>query len=428
MTAWRGPPGRCCSARWPPTPSPGSASPVATAVRALPVGADGAAAAVPDPAVPDHAGRSGWLNTVPALVVPGHVQRVRHVPAAAVLPGAARASSRRRPGSTAPTRCRSTGAIMLPLAAPGLLALAILTVAVVVERPALAARGQHRPEQDDARRRAWPRCRAQYQTDYPVLEVNGLRHPLSPPGFVIGRGTDADLRINDPGISRLHAEVKVHPASGAGEIVDLGSTNGIAVNGHKVRQATLARAPGSRSAPPGCWCTRPRALRAPDSPCPNSPSRYQGAYLALLWLFVLSVVSVIRSDLFGPTAPRPPRSTTRSRSPWKEPAPPKKSRRGKKGRPKADDRAGSEDRAVGPPGRRAGADRPRLGLPAIRLDDDYVSTRHARFVRRGDAVVRRGPRLDQRHLPRQPAGHRARRRSGSACRSGSARRSLELRK
>ena len=72
-----------------------------------------------------------------------------------------------------------------------------------------------------------------------VLEVNGLRHPLAPPGFVIGRGTDADLRINDPGISRLHAEVKVHPASGAAEIVDLGSTNGITVNGHKVRQASL---------------------------------------------------------------------------------------------------------------------------------------------------------------------------------------------
>jgi hypothetical protein len=72
-----------------------------------------------------------------------------------------------------------------------------------------------------------------------VLEVNGMRHPLTAPGFVIGRGTDADLRINDPGISRLHAEVKVHPATGVAEIVDLGSTNGITVNGHKVRQATL---------------------------------------------------------------------------------------------------------------------------------------------------------------------------------------------
>lgn len=76
-----------------------------------------------------------------------------------------------------------------------------------------------------------------------VLEVNGMRHPLSPPGFVIGRGTDADLRINDPGISRLHAEVKVRPTRGGGadeaEIVDLGSTNGITVNGHKVQRAQL---------------------------------------------------------------------------------------------------------------------------------------------------------------------------------------------
>ena len=72
-----------------------------------------------------------------------------------------------------------------------------------------------------------------------VLEVNGLRHPLTPPGFVIGRGTDADLRIDDPGISRLHAEVKVHPATGVTEILDLGSTNGITVNGHKVQRAAL---------------------------------------------------------------------------------------------------------------------------------------------------------------------------------------------
>ena len=74
-----------------------------------------------------------------------------------------------------------------------------------------------------------------------VLEVNGMRHPLTPPGFNIGRGTDADLRINDPGISRLHAEVRVHE-TGAGftaEILDLGSTNGITVNGHKVQRAAL---------------------------------------------------------------------------------------------------------------------------------------------------------------------------------------------
>lgn len=79
-----------------------------------------------------------------------------------------------------------------------------------------------------------------------VLEVNGIRHPLVPPGMVIGRGTDADLRINDPGISRRHAQITV---TGTGEdqvieIVDLGSTNGISVGGRKVERAPLGN--GSR--------------------------------------------------------------------------------------------------------------------------------------------------------------------------------------
>jgi hypothetical protein len=74
-----------------------------------------------------------------------------------------------------------------------------------------------------------------------VLEVNGMRHPLQSPGLVIGRGTEADLRINDPGISRRHAEIRVSGSGPAQEvdIVDLGSTNGIIVNGHRVRQSAL---------------------------------------------------------------------------------------------------------------------------------------------------------------------------------------------
>jgi hypothetical protein len=79
-----------------------------------------------------------------------------------------------------------------------------------------------------------------------VLEVNGTRHPLQPPGLVIGRGSEADLRINDPGISRRHAQIKVQ-TSGPDlriDIVDLGSTNGIKVNGQKVQQAALQE--GSR--------------------------------------------------------------------------------------------------------------------------------------------------------------------------------------
>jgi len=75
-----------------------------------------------------------------------------------------------------------------------------------------------------------------------ILEVNGMKHPLEPPGLVIGRGSDADLRINDPGISRRHIEIRVFPSSSGSpqvSVVDLGSTNGMLVNGQRVQQATL---------------------------------------------------------------------------------------------------------------------------------------------------------------------------------------------
>lgn len=74
-----------------------------------------------------------------------------------------------------------------------------------------------------------------------VLVVNGERHPLEAPGMLIGRGTEADLRINDPGVSRRHAEIRVAagPESPWLSIVDLGSTNGMLVDGRRVEQASL---------------------------------------------------------------------------------------------------------------------------------------------------------------------------------------------
>jgi hypothetical protein len=87
-----------------------------------------------------------------------------------------------------------------------------------------------------------------------VLEVNGTRHPLMAPGLVVGRGSEADLRINDPGVSRRHAEflVTTRPEAttvpGEGplriEVHDMGSTNGITVDGRKVSRAELRE--GSR--------------------------------------------------------------------------------------------------------------------------------------------------------------------------------------
>jgi hypothetical protein len=54
---------------------------------------------------------------------------------------------------------------------------------------------------------------------------------------VIGRATDSDLRLEDPGVSRRHAEIRV--TDKGGEITDLGSTNGVRLNGTAVTSARL---------------------------------------------------------------------------------------------------------------------------------------------------------------------------------------------
>ncbi len=69
------------------------------------------------------------------------------------------------------------------------------------------------------------------------LEINGVRHPLTKPVMTIGRGLDVDLRIEDPGVSRRHAEIRT--GGGTAIITDLGSTNGVIVDGQPVDQARL---------------------------------------------------------------------------------------------------------------------------------------------------------------------------------------------
>jgi hypothetical protein len=68
------------------------------------------------------------------------------------------------------------------------------------------------------------------------LEINGVRHPLSQTVTTMGRGTDVDLRIDDPSVSRRHAEIRLGTPS---YVSDLGSTNGIVVDNQHVPQAQL---------------------------------------------------------------------------------------------------------------------------------------------------------------------------------------------
>ena len=107
------------------------------------------------------------------------------------------------------------------------------------------------------------------------------------------------------------------------------------------------------------------------------------AYLAILWIFVLSAISVIRSDMFGARVPEAARGAA--------PARPRKQDRSR-GKPAKRPRGEPTHVAV-VDGANAGEtvsldDAPILigrgNDAAIRLDDDYVSTRHARIAASGD--------------------------------------------
>ena len=70
----------------------------------------------------------------------------------------------------------------------------------------------------------------------PYLEVGGAAYPLVRAVSRIGRGSDADIRVEDPGVSRMHCEIVLGSPAIAR---DLGSTNGTTIDGSRVQQAAL---------------------------------------------------------------------------------------------------------------------------------------------------------------------------------------------
>ncbi|MGA8209501.1 MAG: FHA domain-containing protein [Nocardioidaceae bacterium] len=108
------------------------------------------------------------------------------------------------------------------------------------------------------------------------------------------------------------------------------------------------------------------------------------AYLAILWIFVLSAISVVRSDMFGARIDATPRAERKSERQAKRASSRSKTARKPRGLPthvavldgaNAGDTASLDDAPL-LIGRGTDA--------AIRLDDDYVSTRHARIAASGD--------------------------------------------
>ena len=108
------------------------------------------------------------------------------------------------------------------------------------------------------------------------------------------------------------------------------------------------------------------------------------AYLAILWIFVLSCISVIRSDMFGARVARQGNESGPSRSERRARAKQQKNTKPRRGVPTQVVilEGGNKGETV------SLDDAPLLigrgNDAAIRLDDDYVSTRHARIASSGD--------------------------------------------
>jgi Protein of unknown function (DUF3662)/FHA domain len=74
------------------------------------------------------------------------------------------------------------------------------------------------------------RARSRVQTA--LLLLDGKRLVVGPTGATLGRSRQCDVVLNDPNVSRQHAEIR--PRGGSWVLQDLGSTNGSCLNGRRI--------------------------------------------------------------------------------------------------------------------------------------------------------------------------------------------------
>jgi pSer/pThr/pTyr-binding forkhead associated (FHA) protein len=70
-----------------------------------------------------------------------------------------------------------------------------------------------------------------------VLTIAGHRHELAADRVVVGRSKDCGIQVADPNVSRRHAEIRRD--GDAFVLVDLDSTNGVEVDGKRVKRLEL---------------------------------------------------------------------------------------------------------------------------------------------------------------------------------------------
>ena len=81
------------------------------------------------------------------------------------------------------------------------------------------------------------RARSRQQTA--LLLMGGKRLVVGPGGATMGRSRQCDVTVDDPNVSRQHAEVR--PRGGSWVLSDLGSTNGSRLNGHRVEGSEVLK-------------------------------------------------------------------------------------------------------------------------------------------------------------------------------------------
>jgi hypothetical protein len=81
------------------------------------------------------------------------------------------------------------------------------------------------------------RARSRQQTA--LLLMGGRRLVVGPGGATMGRSRQCDVTVDDPNVSRQHAEVR--PRGGSWVLSDLGSTNGSRLNGHRVEGSEVLK-------------------------------------------------------------------------------------------------------------------------------------------------------------------------------------------
>jgi FhaA, N-terminal domain/FHA domain len=94
-------------------------------------------------------------------------------------------------------------------------------------------------EREAGKGRAGKRPEAELVATRAIVSLGDRRYVLEGPKASIGRSKDCECVLHDPNVSRRHAELRRND-SGDWQIVDLGSTNGVKVNGRAVASARLS--------------------------------------------------------------------------------------------------------------------------------------------------------------------------------------------